>query len=227
MNRRSSSTGATRLAMSNAEAAGVNVVAQAHARLGLHARFESLYRQKEKVRPLAAEEPEFWRDQLTGVGYRSVAEFVAEGYLPAEFAKVNGIPLIYFFDWWNNCPKDLLRVAHQAHAQTNALKAEMVLSLQPPDKESAEIMKESAKLHMDRAKVFDPGLWQQKPLAQQNTAPVVFNFGGNLRAVDAMKVVNTVAKTIPMSEMVQSAIPTFAHMSVDDLPDEPYYDGEE
>jgi hypothetical protein len=227
MQRQTKARAATMVAMANAQAVGVNVIAEAHSRLGLHSRFESIYRQKEKPRPLSSEEPGHWKAVLEEIGYHSVAEFVAEGYLPAEFAKANDIPLIHFFDWWNNCPKDLVRVSSQAHAQTSALKAELILSIQPPDKESAEVMKESAKFFMRRAEVYDPALWQQGKVDQQSIMPIVFNFGGNIQGISSMKVVSGIDKPIPMSEKAQSVIPTFSHVTLDDLSDEPYYEGEE
>jgi hypothetical protein len=131
--------------------------------LGAQAKFDALYAQKPHVKTLAVgKNIDFWWEKLNEFGYEHVAEFIANGNLPVEFAKHHGIPLLIFTKWWMMCPKATSNAAKEASAQVHMIKAEMAVSLAAPDETTALLAKELSKLMSERAKALDPNSWSGK-----------------------------------------------------------------
>lgn len=153
--------------------ASANAAASA---IGLHARFDLLYKAKlrSEIRPISTAEREYHIGLMRSMGYEQVCEAIAQGLMPVEIAMSNGIPLVLFREWLEQAPADMMARAMAAHAEVNVVKAELALSSIPLDKPTSDVQMALAAHYQWRAQKVDPVKWN--PVKDTAPPAALFNF---------------------------------------------------
>lgn len=103
---------------------------------------------------------DYWMGRLDATGARQFLTMVASGFLPAEIALVNGIPLLYFEEWFEvACDKNELRRALKSCAQLSVSRSKAVLKGTPLNQGEAILRKSLSERLAWQAERVDPERW--------------------------------------------------------------------
>lgn len=145
-----------------------------------------------------ASDKEYWFGRLDATGVPAFLTMMSSGHLPAVIALQNGIPLLWFEEWFElRVDKNLLRRAKHACAQVASARSAAVLKGTPINPAAAILQKSLSERLAWQAERLDPEHWGVQKTQGPSQVPITIRINLTAPKRDPSKSDQTVIDVTP------------------------------